>query len=176
MSINNLDITIIIDWILRIVQIITFIGVIVKISFINSEYVNNVEIQSITPFKFDRLHDRFHFIREYNHTPNKDSTNHFLFYPKDVDIKKIDFFSLSFQNKLVETKLDTVEDLKNNTCLIIHTSLPDTIPNLKIRWETSRGEIGEYTFTFNGYNGNTNISSYKYKLTVKRKLMLIWGL
>ncbi|MFV8044119.1 hypothetical protein ACMZ6Y_02200 [Streptococcus pluranimalium] len=176
MILNNIDFTIIIDWILRIVQIATFIGVIIKVSFKGSGYVNNVEIQSIIPLQFDRLHDRFHFIREFNHTSNEDSTNHFLFYPKDVDIKKIEFLSLSFENKLVETKLDTVEELKNNTCLIIHTSLPGTIPNLRIRWETSLGEIGEYTFTLNGYNGNTNISSYKYKLTTKRKLMLVLGL
>ena len=47
--------------------------------------------------------------------------------------------------------------------------VPETIPNLKIKWETSKGEIGEYTFNYNGYNGNVDISSYKYKLTFKKK-------
>ena len=51
--------------------------------------------------------------------------------------------------------------------------VPETIPNLKIKWETSKGEIGEYTFNYNGYNGNVDISSYKYKLTFKRKILSI---
>lgn len=59
---------------------------------------------------------------------------------------------------------------------MIHTNIPDTVPQLIMKWETVNGEIGEYTFQFNGYNGNTNISNYKYKLTLKRKILTILGL
>ena len=44
-----------IDWLLRIIQISTFIGVILKISFQNKAYINNIEIQAIKPIEFDSL-------------------------------------------------------------------------------------------------------------------------
>ena len=44
-----------IDWLLRIIQISTFIGVILKISFQNKAYINNIEIQTIKPIEFDSL-------------------------------------------------------------------------------------------------------------------------
>lgn len=173
---SNINWTILIDWILRIIQIITFIGVIIKISFQNEEYIDNVEIKSITPMEFDPLHSQFHLISEFNHETNENSTNHYLFYPKNVDIKKVDFFSLSYEQDFIEEKIFTLENLKNETCLVIHTSLPGVIPNLRMKWETSKGELGEYTFYVNGYNGNTNISSYKYKLTFRRKILAVFGL
>lgn len=171
-----MEITDIIDWILRCIQIITFLGVILKISFQNDAYIDNVEISSIVPMEFDSLHSRFHHIREYNHVDNQQSTNHFLFYPKGTDIKKVEFYSLEFDTKLKEKKIQTITNLENHDCLLIHTSLIGTIPHLRMRWETSFGELGEFTFYLNGYNGNINISSYKYKLSWKNKLQKVFGL
>lgn len=171
-----MEITDIIDWILRCVQIITFLGLIVKISFQNDAYIDNVEISSIVPMEFDSLNSQFHYIAEYHHVDNEQSTNHFLFYPKGTDIKKVVFYSLEFDTKLKEKKLHTINNLRNHICLLIHTSLPGTMPNLRMRWETSSGELGEFTFYLNGYNGNINISSYKYKSSWKKKLQKIFGL
>lgn len=175
----NVDWASYIDWFFRSIQIITFIVLIIKVSSHDEEYIDNVEIKSITPMQFDTLHSQFHYIREFKHMSNEESINHFLFYPKKIDIKNVDFFSLSINENsddFFEEKIGTIEHLKNNTCLLIHTSIPGTIPNLRMRWETSSGEIGEYTFHMNGYNGNTNISSYKYKLSLKRKFLAIFGL
>ena len=77
---------------------------------------------------------------------------------------------------IVNNKLHTVKNLKNYTCLLIHTNLPENMPSLRMKWKTSQGEIGEYTFYSNMYNGNVNISSFKYKLTLKRKLLALFGL
>lgn len=176
-ALSKIDWTTFIDWFLRILQIITFLGVIIKISFKNEDYIDNVEINSITPMQFDPLHNRFHFINEFNHTSNTESTNHFLFYPKGTDIKKLNFYSLTFRKKgFKKKKIHSINNLRNNTCLVIHTNVPGTIPNLSMKWETSSGEVGEYIFHNNGYNGNTNISDYKPKLTLKRKLLLILSL
>ena len=101
------------------------------------------------------LHTRFHHVYEFKHNKNDKHYNHLIFYPKEVD---------------------TVKNLKNYTCLLIHTNLPETIPSLRMKWKTSQGQIGEYTFYSNMYNGNINISSFKYKLTLKRKLLAILGL
>ncbi len=176
---NNIDhmsiLTLSIDWFFRIVQIVTFIVLILKISYYdNKEYIDNVRIEKINPDNLEKLNSRFHYINEYEHIINEFHTDLFLIYPKNVDIKKIEVFSLKFDGQLIEDKLlYTKNNLKNNYSLLIKTMVPETIPNLKIKWETSKGEIGEYTFYYNGYNGNVDISSYKYKLTFKRKILSI---
>ena len=176
----NIDWAMYIDWLLRILQISTFIGVILKISFQNKAYINNIEIQVIKPIEFDSLHARFHHIYEFKHDENDKHYNHLIFYPKEVDIEIIEFYSLIYDsksNRLVDNdKLHTVKNLKNYTCLLIHTNLPENMPSLRMKWKTSQGEIGEYTFYSNMYNGNVNISSFKYKLTLKRKLLALFGL
>ena len=172
---NNIDhmsiLALSIDWFFRIVQIVTFIVLILKISYYdNKEYIDNVRIEKINPDNLDKLNSRFHYINEYEHVINEFHTDLFLIYPKNIDIKKIEVFSLKFDGQLIEDKLlYTKNNLRNNYSLLIKTMVPETIPNLKIKWETSKGEIGEYTFNYNGYNGNVDISSYKYKLTFKKK-------
>ena len=176
----NIDWAMYIDWLLRILQTSTFIGVILKISFQNKAYINNIEIQVIKPIEFDSLHTRFHHIYEFKHDENDKHSNHLIFYPKEVDIEIVEFYSLIYDsksNRLVDNdKLHTVKNLKNYTCLLIHTNLPENMPSLRMKWKTSQGEIGEYTFYSNMYNGNVNISSFKYKLTLKRKLLALFGL
>ena len=161
-----------IDWLLRIIQISTFIGVILKISFQNKAYINNIEIQAIKPIEFDSLHTRFHHIYEFKHNKNDKHYNHLIFYPKEVDIEIIEFYSLIYDSK--SNRL-IVQD-KIHTSLLIHTNLPENMPSLRMKWKTSQGQIGEYTFYSNMYNGNINISSFKYKLTLKRKLLAMLGL
>ena len=172
---NNIDhmsiLALSIDWFFRIVQIVTFIVLILKISYYdNKEYIDNVRIEKINPDNLEKLNSRFNYINEYEHVINEFQTDLFLIYPKNIDIKKIEVFSLKFDGQLIEDKLlYTKNNLRNNYSLLIKTMVPETIPNLKIKWETSKGEIGEYTFNYNGYNGNVDISSYKYKLTFKKK-------
>lgn len=177
---NNIDyvsiLTLSIDWFLRIVQIITFIVLILKINHYDN-YIDNVRIKKINPDNLEELNSEFHYIYEYEHIINEAHTDLFLIYPKNVDIKKIEVFSLKFDEKLIEDELlYTKNNLINNYSLLIKTIVPETIPNLKVKWETSKGELGEYTFNNNGYNGIVDISSYKYKLTFKRKILSIFKL
>ena len=169
-----------IDWLLRILQIATFIAVIIKITFLNKIYIDNIEIKEIKPIEFESLHTKFHYIHEFKHNTSSKPFNHLIFYPKEVDIEIVEFYSLTYDSKsnslVVNDKLHTVKNLKNYTCLLIHTNLPENIPSLRMKWKTSQGEIGEYTFYSNMYNGNVNISSFKYKLTLKRKLLALFGL
>jgi len=78
--------------------------------------------------------------------------------------------------KEIEEIRDTKKNVRNHTCIVISTILPEGAPHLRVRWETSNGEIGEYTFYYNGFNGNSDMFSYRYKYTLKRKLMCIFGL
>ena len=63
----NIDWSMCIDWLLRILQIATFIAVIIKITFQNKVYINNIEIKEIKPFEFESLHTKFHYIHEFTH-------------------------------------------------------------------------------------------------------------
>lgn len=76
-----------IDWILRILQIITFIGVILKVTFNQNYYSDNVSLEKIKLEDFDSLNSRFEFIHEYDYIKDEPHVNYFLLYPKNVDIK-----------------------------------------------------------------------------------------
>lgn len=56
---NNIDYTKMIDWILRIIQITTFLGVVFKISIKKNEYSTNVRIERINKNQFASLNDLF---------------------------------------------------------------------------------------------------------------------
>ena len=142
--------------------------------------IKNIEIPEIKQIEIHSIHTRFHHIYEFKHDENDKHYNHLIFYPKEVDIEIVEFYSLNYDSRndclIVNNKLHTVKNLKNYTCLLIHTNLPENMPSLRMKWKTSQGEIGEYTFYSNMYNGNVNISSFKYKLTLKRKLLALFGL
>ena len=54
---NNIDYTKMIDWILRIIQITTFLGVVFKISFKKNEYSTNVRIERINKNQLSNTSD-----------------------------------------------------------------------------------------------------------------------
>ena len=91
---------------------------------------------------------------------------------------KLDFIDISYDEdmKEIEGLRGTRTKIRNHTCIVIHTILPEGPPFFKVRWETSTGEIGEYAFTYNGFNGNVDSPSYKSDLTLKRKIMMILSL
>ena len=70
---NNIDyvsiLTLSIDWFLRIVQIITFIVLILKINHYDN-YIDNVRIKKINPDNLEELNSEFHYIYEYEHIIN----------------------------------------------------------------------------------------------------------
>jgi hypothetical protein len=167
-----------IDWILRIIQIVTFIGVILKVTFNQNYYSDNVSLEKIELEDFDSLNNRFEFIHEYDYIKEYPHVNYFLLYPKNVDIKRLDFIDILYgkNGKEIEKLRESKTNIRNHTCIVISTILPEGAPFFKVRWETSTGEIGEYVFRYNGFNGNSDSPSYKTKLTIKRKIMMIFSL
>ncbi|WP_455224551.1 hypothetical protein [Granulicatella sp.] len=181
---NNIDYTKIIDWILRIIQIMTFIGVVCKVSFKKNEYSTNVRIERIEKNQFDSLNEKFTFIHSYEHVKNQKYIDYFILYPRGVDLVKVQFMKLDYKEvnffkrtfKEIKTEVHSIKNIKDNTCVLISTVLPEVCPNLCIKWQTSNGELGSYIFHYNGFNGNTNMNSFKYKLTFWKKIQLILGL
>lgn len=174
----TIDIVNIIDWTLRFLQIITFLCLIIKVTFTrNNSYTDNLKVEMVKK-TYNLISDkRFHIVLNYKHI--KDGPNFFLIYPFNTDIRYIKFYEIEFIeiNKSFKEKLvHRIDGLKNNFALVVQTSVPDNIPILKMTWETINGEIGEYIFRFNGFNGNTNMSSYQYNLTWKRKILSIFGI
>ena len=175
---NFSDLAFWIDWILRILQIVTFIGVILKVTYTKNYYCDNVSVEKIEPKDIDTLNSHFRFIKRYDYTKEQSYGDYFLLYPKNVDIVKLDFIDISYDEHMneIEALRETSTKISNHTCIVIRTILPEGPPFFKVRWETSNGEIGEYAFTYNGFNGNVDSPSYKSKLTIKRKIRMIFGL
>lgn len=167
-----------IDWILRILQIVTFIGVILKVTYTKNYYCDNVSVEKIEPKDIDTLNSHFRFIKRYDYTKEQSYGDYFLLYPKNVDIVKLDFIDISYDEHMneIEALRETSTKISNHTCIVIRTILPKGPPFFKVRWETSTGEIGEYDFTYNGFNGNVDSHSYKSNLTLKRKIKMILSL
>ena len=181
---NNIDYTKMIDWILRIIQITTFLGVVFKISFKKNEYSTNVRIERINKNQFASLNDKFTFIHTYEHIKNQNYIDYFILYPRGVDLINLQFFELEYKNnnffrktfKENKKEIHSIKNVKDNTCVLISTLLPEGCPNFCIKWKTSNGEVGTHIFNYNGFNGNSNMNSYKYKLTFLKKIQLILGL
>jgi hypothetical protein len=175
---NFSDLAFWIDWFLRILQIVTFIGVILKVTYTKNYYCDNVSVEKIEPKDIDTLNSHFRFIKRYDYTKEQSYGDYFLLYPKNVDIVKLDFIDISYDEHMneIEALRETSTKISNHTCIVIRTILPEGPPFFKVRWETSTGEIGEYDFTYNGFNGNVDSHSYKSNLTLKRKIKMILSL
>ena len=102
---NNIDYTKMIDWILRIIQITTFLGVVFKISFKKNEYSTNVRIERINKNQFASLNDKFTFIHTYEHIKNQNYIDYFILYPSGVDLINLQFFELEYKNNNMFTIL-----------------------------------------------------------------------
>lgn len=174
MFINNMDWTKLIDWFLRIVQILTFIGILIKTSNKN-EYVDNVKLEEVSYQDINSIYcnKKFHMVFSFGNAEHE--TNHYLFYPVGTDLKKVSIYSIK-DNIKYDQKLETFRGINNGRGLIINLSIIGTVPHHMIRWETTSGEIGEYVFQMNGFNGNMDFSEYKYKYSIIGKLKKIFGM
>ncbi|HCN74094.1 hypothetical protein ACWN83_07745 [Pseudolactococcus plantarum] len=76
------------------------------------------------------------------------------------------FFYISETDKK-ETLIEEIPGIKESNACAFKMTFIGTVPTLKVKWETTLGEKGEYIFNMNGFNGNVNMTSYKYKLSFK---------
>ncbi|WP_162011112.1 hypothetical protein [Streptococcus sp. S784/96/1] len=121
-----------IDCFLRILQILTFLGVILRVS-IQRGYSSNVKIEDVTRKNESDYYNKFRFIDNYKHTDQ--GIEKFLIYPVETDIKKLDFYSLKYKKqKLVGIKIGTNRNIESNTAILLETLLPEGVPSLKIKW------------------------------------------
>lgn len=165
-NINMDKIASIIDWFLRVLQILTFVVLCLQISK-KDRYSHNVKIEEVKKEDLNDLNQKFRMIYDFKHIFN--GFHYFTCYPDNVDLKKVDIFELYYENNgFKERKLKTYHTILNGESLIIQTSVPCGPPNLRIKWTTNMGEKGEFTFFYNGFNGNLDMKAYKYKRTFKR--------
>ena len=104
MNFSNLALWI--DWFLRILQIVTFIGVIFKVIYTKNYYCDNVSVEKIEPKDIDTLNSHFRFIQRYDYTKEQSYGDYLILYPKNVDIVKLDFIDISYDEDMNE-----IEDL-----------------------------------------------------------------
>ncbi|MEI4309886.1 hypothetical protein [Streptococcus suis] len=160
-----------IDWFFRIIQIATFIILIVKVN-VHKGYIDNVQLIEIDDLQKIDENNELRFYRSFGNFEN--TCNHFLFRPIGTDLKKVEIYSLDEeQNK--SKLLEKYKDLNNGSALLINIDIMGIMPHHMITWVTDNGEKGEYIFHMNGFNGNMNFRSYRYKYTILGRMRKILG-
>lgn len=95
---------------------------------------------------------------------------YFVIYPVNADIKELRIIEVEYNGRRLVNKkvLKTYKDITNNRGVVINTIVPDIIPFIKIEWNMGKGLKREYPISFNGFNGNTKIVSYRYENNILR--------
>lgn len=168
----------IVDWILRVSGLISLLGCTIAFLTTKREYTSDVKIKQINNISnMDSLGLYYYDIFEIS---NENYAELFAIMPNGVDLKNVIFYELEYDercNKLFEKKkLKEFKSLKNNYGILVKAIVPEGIPNLKISWRSSYGLRGEYIFRYNGFNGNVDLSNYKYNYTFIAKLRVFLGL
>lgn len=107
---ESLNLTLLIDWALRIMQIITFIGVILKISFNKNGYSDNVIMKRIKFEDLDSLNKDFSFIQSFEDIQDSTYNEYFVLYPKNVDIISLKFIEINYGKNAKE--IEEIRDTK----------------------------------------------------------------
>ncbi|HEM3474390.1 TPA: hypothetical protein U1B24_001039 [Streptococcus suis] len=172
---NFQNVEVYIDWVLRILQILSIFILIIKISFNKSNIVDNVNILQLhTHEQIEEIKLRYYETCKIGNL----SGEKFLIIPRGVDLQKIEFYELSYNEKkniFKKKRILKKENIQSGTGIILDTLVPCGIPNLRVRWQTSTGEIGEHTFHYNGFNGFQDMIEYKAKFSFWRKVMIFLG-
>lgn len=167
----------ILDWVLRVSGLISLLGCIIAFLTTKREYISDVKIKQINDISNMDSLELYHY--DIFEMSNKSYAELFVIMPNGVDLKNVAFYELEYdekRNKLFEKKLKEFKSLKNNYGIFVKTIVPEGIPNLKISWISSYGLRGEYIFQYNGFNGNGDLSNYKYNYTFIAKLRVFLGL
>lgn len=159
-----------IDWILRILGISAFIGIFCKAKF-SKYYIDNVKIISID--SLDDIEKKIKSVTESRIL--NDGLNKFIIFPDKIDILQLKFFTLT-EDGHKDTLIEEIPIIQESHAFSFEITLIGTVPHNKIEWKTSLGEKGEFVFNMNGYNGNIDMTSYKYKLSLKGLLFKIFNI
>ena len=98
-SFKNVEVYV--DWMLRILQILSIFILIIKISFNKSNIVDNVNILQIHTYEqIEEFKLRYYETCKIGNL----SGEKFLIIPRGVDLKKIEFYELSYNEKRISLK------------------------------------------------------------------------
>ncbi|MFL2140870.1 hypothetical protein [Ruoffia sp. FAM 26254] len=162
------------DWTLRVTGAISICWHIIKSFFPNNEYIDNIVIKEIQSID-EAVNLDLHFFEVFKVNPCMEG-QYFVIYPVNADIKELRIIEVEYNGRRLVNKkvLKTYKDITNNRGVVINTIVPDTIPFIKIEWNMGKGLKGEYPISFNGFNGNTNIVSYRYENNILRVINRIF--
>lgn len=114
-----------IDWFFRIIQIATFIILIVKVN-VHKGYIDNVQLIEIDDLQKIDENNELRFYRSFGNFEN--TCNHFLFRSIGTDLKKVEIYSLDEeQNK--SKLLEKYKDLNNGSALLINIDIMGIMPH-----------------------------------------------
>lgn len=161
-----MDITDILDWILRIVGLLSifmwFISLIFNFFKNKNSYLN---INIISNPSTDILNSIIYYneFNPDNHESNGEST---LLFPSDDCIYNVKLYKLSITKRgtLKKDKLIFKEKkLLPNTGILFNIYKNCGAPGYMISWKNKDGANAKYEFYENGFNGNNNLNIIEYK-------------
>jgi len=102
-------------------------GILIKTSYKN-EYVDNVKLEEVSYQDINIIYcnKKFHMVFSFWNAEHE--TNHYLFYPVGIDLKKVSINSIK-DNIKYDQKLETFRGINNGRGLIINLSIIGTVPH-----------------------------------------------
>lgn len=106
--------------------------------------------------------------------------NVIMFKPKNTIIKKMYLFSEHYDEKkkkyIKDKTIDIFRNISPNCPLCIRLDIPECFPIYAIAWKGIYGAKTKYEFSYNGRDGNYNLSGIIYHYGVIAKIRKVIGL
>ena len=166
----NIDIIEMIDWILRIIGILSIFACLISL-FLNryefnvNVYINRIEKNEVIEYK--------NAIEYIDTTLNGE---YLIFIPQgNTNFKNVKYCEYIFTGKKFK-KSKVIKMFNNINCtngLVIKTYYPCGVPSRIIQWEADYGVKGYYIIAENGKDGDVKFGNYLYKYNIFSNLRKI---
>lgn len=163
----------IIDWILRLTGLASFIYFVFSLFLHKKEYSTNIKITRV--LNIDELPPTDSYIRFDD--PNIYG-EYVLFEPQDCIFRKVKYCSTKVSwNRVVQDKcIAQFRNITPSNGLIINTYFSCGIPSRMIKWYGDGGIKGTYLLSENGKDGNVDMRHYIYQFGMIQNLRKILNL
>jgi len=157
----------ILDWILRIIGIISLLWFLISLFIKTKEFSTSVRISRIVD---KREIERYSDYREF--TDPELTGEYLVFEPQDSIVKRVIIYKVKWSVKGLkkEMKLAEFKDVTPGKPLIYNTYYPEGAPSKMVEWQGDYGTKGVYILHENGKTGNVEMYNYIYHLGLIQKI------
>lgn len=157
-----------IDWILRVVGILSILQVIIKYLFQKKVWHNDIKVTRKTFNDAEKDEFRFKRIYYFGDDPNEIT----IIYGENLPIREIKVYNCIFEkNKLKKGKIIyTQKNILPNEAVFLKLYYSCAMPNYIVEIKNNNYEIADLLIAENGFNGNVN---YENGILYKKSIISI---